>query len=138
MIGCLTMKQQGRGAIRMISPNGCLESKEVMRLIAELLHEGYGNRVSREQLMRETGLTERALYQQIHDEREQGVLILSTKSPGGGYYLPGSLEEMKAFYRWARREAISLLHILRPLQREIKKLEDEERNPMGEKPDTDE
>ena len=122
----------------MISPNGCLESKEVMRLIAELLHEGYGNRVSREQLMRETGLSVRDLRQQVRDERLSGILILSTKGPGGGYWLPGNLEEMKAYERWARSEADSLDDILKPLQREIKKLEDEERNSGGENPGTNE
>ena len=107
-------------------------------MVAELLSEGYENRISREQLMRETGLNERDLYQQIANERLNGALILSTKKPGGGYWLPGNLEEMKAYERWARSEADSLDDILKPLQREIKKLEDEERNPMGEKPDTDE
>ena len=107
-------------------------------MVAELLSEGYENRISRERLMRETGLTERALYQQISDERLNGALILATKGPGGGYWLPGSLEEMKAYERWARSEADSLDDILKPLQREIKKLEDEERNSGGEKPGTNE
>ena len=95
-------------------------------MIAELLNEGFENRIPKEYLKEVTGLNEREFLQQVRNERMNGALILSTKKPGGGYFLPGNKGEIVEFCKSASGEAVSIFAMLKPFRMEIKRIEREE------------
>ncbi len=65
-------------------------------------------------VMNATGIsTKRELSAVVRQERCAGKLILSTKADGGGYYLPGSLAEVKEFISTYSGEAKALFVMLK-------------------------
>jgi len=71
--------------------------------IADLLHPGAGNAISRRDLMVMTGLSDREVRLMIETERRQGVPILSDNIHG--YFLPGNSAERDRCVRSLRRRA---------------------------------
>ncbi len=71
--------------------------------IADLLHPGAENAISRRDMMAMTSLSDRELRLKIEAERRQGTLILSDCI--GGYFLPGDSEERDRCVRSLRRRA---------------------------------
>jgi biotin operon repressor len=71
--------------------------------IADLLHPGAENAISRRDLMVMTGLSDRELRLMIETERRQGVPILSDNIHG--YFLPGNSAERDRCVRSLRRRA---------------------------------
>ena len=71
--------------------------------IADLLHPGAENAISRRDLMVITGLSDRELRLMIETERRQGVPILSDNIHG--YFLPGNSAERDRCVRSLRRRA---------------------------------
>lgn len=66
--------------------------------IVDLLLEGQDNAISRHDLCAMTGLPDRALRRKIAAERQAGALIISSSDTHrGGYYKPGSAEEIRRF-----------------------------------------
>lgn len=63
--------------------------------VANLLHTGAENAISRRDLMALTGCSDRELRLKIEAERRQGVPILSNCV--GGYYLPADEQERTRF-----------------------------------------
>ena len=79
--------------------------------VSGYLLEGAENAVSMKMLMRITGSTDRVIRDQIHQERRQGVPILSDMRTG--YYLPRSDAERE---RWLRSMFHRAPEILRAAQ----------------------
>lgn len=71
--------------------------------VADLLHPGAGNAISRRELMALTGLSDRELRLMIEAERRQGIPILSDNIHG--YFLPGDSAERDRCVRSLRRRA---------------------------------
>ena len=71
--------------------------------IADLLHPGAENAISRRDLMALTGYKDRELRLLIEAERRQGIPILSDCV--GGYFLPASEAERQQCVRSLRRRA---------------------------------
>ncbi len=71
--------------------------------IADLLHPGAKNAVSRRDLMALTGLSDRELRLMIEAERRKGTPILSDNIHG--YFLPGDSAERDRCVRSLRRRA---------------------------------
>ena len=71
--------------------------------IADLLHPGAGNAISRRDLMALTGLSDRDLRLMIEAERRQGIPILSDNIHG--YFLPVDSAERDRCVRSLRRRA---------------------------------
>ena len=71
--------------------------------IADLLHPGAENAISRRDLMVMTGLSDRELRLMLETERRQGVPILSDNIHG--YFLPGNSAERDRCVRSLRRRA---------------------------------
>lgn len=71
--------------------------------IADLLHPGAGNAISRRDLMVMTGLSDRDLRLMIEAERRQGIPILSDNIHG--YFLPVDSAERDRCVRSLRRRA---------------------------------
>lgn len=71
--------------------------------IADLLHPGAENAISRRDLMVITGLSDRELRLMIEAERRQGIPILSDNTHG--YFLPGDSAERDRCVRSLRRRA---------------------------------
>ena len=71
--------------------------------IADLLHPGAGNAVSRRDLMALTGLSDRELRLMIEAERRKGTPILSDNIHG--YFFPGDSAERDRCVRSLRRRA---------------------------------
>lgn len=71
--------------------------------VADLLHPGAENALSRRDLMALTGLSDRELRLMIQAERRQGIPILSDNVHG--YYLPGDEAERDRCVRSLRRRA---------------------------------
>lgn len=74
--------------------------------IADLLHPGAENAVSRRDLIALTGLSDRELRRQIERERRAGASILSDNQHG--YWLSDSPAEIKRFSRSMRRRAAEI------------------------------
>lgn len=75
--------------------------------IAGLLMEGHENGLRLRDLVRITDRTEREVRQQIHQERRQGIPILSNSKDG--YYLPGNEYEKAECVRQMRGRAREIL-----------------------------
>lgn len=71
--------------------------------IADLLHPGAKNAISRRDLMALTGLSDRELRLMIEAERRKGTPILSDNIHG--YFLPGDSAERDRCVRSLRRRA---------------------------------
>ena len=71
--------------------------------IADLLHPGAENAISRRDLMALTGLSDRELRLMIESEQRQGIPILSDNIHG--YFLPGDSAERDRCVRSLRRRA---------------------------------
>lgn len=71
--------------------------------IADFLHPGAENAISRRELMSMTGFSDRELRLKIGAERRQGVPILSDCV--GGYFLPGAKSERDRCVKSLRRRA---------------------------------
>lgn len=71
--------------------------------IADLLHPGAKNAISRRDLMVLTGLSDRELRLMIETERRRGIPILSDNIHG--YFLPGDSAERDRCVRSLRRRA---------------------------------
>ena len=65
--------------------------------IADLLSHGADHGLHLSDLVRLTGLPERAVRRQIAAERKHGVMILTNCQ--NGYYLPGSPDDLRRFSR---------------------------------------
>lgn len=71
--------------------------KGVKPIIAELLNKGAGSAINSSMLQKVTGLDARVVLAQIERERKDGKQIIAKKKDGGGYYLPDTEEELKAY-----------------------------------------
>ena len=72
-----------------------------------MLMEGAANGLHLSDLVRLTGWTEREVRQMIHQERRQGIPILSNSKDG--YYLPGNECEKSECVRQMRGRAREIL-----------------------------
>ena len=75
--------------------------------IASLLMSGSENGLHLQDLVRLTGEDQRTVRKMIHEERRQGVPILSDNA--SGYFLPGSQQELEACVRSLRHRAEEIL-----------------------------
>ena len=74
-------------------------------MILELLENG---RLTKQELMTVTGLSERELTRRIEFERQQGAVILSD-SGIAGYYLPANIGDVQIFASSMQRRARRIL-----------------------------
>lgn len=75
--------------------------------ISRLLMAGSENGLHLQDLVRLTGEDQRTVRKMIHEERRQGVPILSDNA--SGYFLPGSQQEREACVRSLRHRAKEIL-----------------------------
>lgn len=94
-------------------------------MIQEILKIGKENALSPEYLANKLHLgTVRALQKQVEKERKQGAVILSSSVPPGGYYLPGSRQEVMEFIRTLENRADGTLEALESAKRYLGKFEE--------------
>lgn len=75
-------------------------------LVHEYLKIGKENAIRSKALAEICGFRSvRELQAAIEKERRAGAVILSTSQDGGGYYLPASKDEVKAFVRTLQHRA---------------------------------
>lgn len=93
--------------------------------VASLLQEGRENAVGAEYLCLRLGLpSSRALRKEIERERREGALILSNMEKGG-YYLPGSIEEVRDFKETMESRARSTFLSIRSARKYLKEHEEQ-------------
>lgn len=83
--------------------------------ISRLLMEGSENGLHLQDLVRLTGEDQRTVRRMIHEERRQGVPILSDNA--SGYFLPGSQQEREACVRSLRHRAKEILAAARAIEK---------------------
>lgn len=83
--------------------------------ISRLLMEGSENGLHLQDLVRLTGEDQRTVRRMIHEERRQGVPILSDNA--SGYFLPGSQQERDACVRSLRHRAKEILAAARAIEK---------------------
>jgi biotin operon repressor len=83
--------------------------------IADLLHSGAENAISRRDLIALTGLSDRELRLMIENERRQGIPILSDNIHG--YFLPGDSAERDRCVRSLRRRAGEIMETAAAIER---------------------
>ena len=82
-------------------------------MVKEILKTGKVNALSPEYLASRLGLSSvRGLQKQVEKERREGAVILSSSTPPGGYYLPGSRREVMEFIRTLENRADGTLKAL--------------------------
>ena len=101
------------------------QKKQQKMIVSRLLRHGARNFTSTNDLLQMTGYRNaRELQQQISEERNAGLLILSSTS---GYFLPSTnpetaVEEITAFTKTMRSRAISTLSAMRPARIALRQL----------------
>ena len=83
--------------------------------IADLLHPGAENAISRRDLMALTGRSDRELRLKIEAERRHGIPILSDNMHG--YFLPGSQAERERCVKSLRRRAGEIMETAAAIER---------------------
>ena len=83
--------------------------------ISRLLMAGSENGLHLQDLVRLTGEDQRTIRKMIHEERRQGVPILSDNA--SGYFLPGSQQERDACVRSLRHRAKEILAAARAIEK---------------------
>ena len=83
--------------------------------IASLLMEGADNGLHLQDLVRLTGEDQRTVRKMIHEERRQGIPILSNSKDG--YYLPGNEYERAECVRQMRGRAKEILAAARAIEK---------------------
>lgn len=83
--------------------------------ISRLLMEGSENGLHLQDIVRLTGEDQRTVRRMIHEERRQGVPILSDNA--SGYFLPGSQQERDACVRSLRHRAKEILAAARAIEK---------------------
>ena len=91
-------------------------------LVMEALQVGKENAISAQELCTYLKIdTIRELQKEIAGERKAGAVILSTCQEGGGYFLPGSDQEVKQFIKTLENRAkntFAALHSAKGLLRQ--------------------
>ena len=98
-----------------------------MKSIYGALPKGEKNAVSLRSLAAMMGLSERHTRRRIAEERKAGVLILSSTEGSGGYYRPGSVNELRRFVRSMEhrgQETFAALEAARSFLAEFEALEE--------------
>lgn len=73
-----------------------------------ILKHGEENAVSRKRLCAEMDMCDRKVRAVIEKARDEGCLIMN-KQDGKGYYLPGSVEDIRKQYIQDKNRALSIL-----------------------------
>ena len=91
--------------------------------IVDYLPSGEASAISWQELARALGLgnDKRSLQRAIAREREAGKVILSSHK--GGYFLPGSREEISKFVRTNEKKAKRTLKVLGSAKKVLKEIE---------------
>lgn len=97
-----------------------------LQVIYDALKEGEENATTSKTLCAAFHLSERELRQNIESLRRSGLVILSSTK---GYYLAGTIDELRRFVKQERSRALSVLRILKPAVDKLK--EDESSNGFG-------
>lgn len=99
--------------------------------LLDIIPTGKKNAISRNQLRALSGLSDRAMREQIAETRREIPII--NDQTGIGYYIPAEedIEEAKAFLRQEEARAKSIFWSIRGLRRWIKKVEKQGRNQCG-------
>lgn len=92
---------------------------ELQRDLLSAIPKGEKNAILSRDLQRVWGMNnKRSVSAQVEKFRKAGVLICSGER---GYYIPETTEELEKFYLNYRKMAVSLLTVLKPCRKELKK-----------------
>lgn len=92
-----------------------LSLKQAMALdLAAHLPTGHGNAVTREQLSRESGLSDRHVRELLETARCMGILICNDQD-GKGYYVAETIEEVERQYWREKARMVSVWNAMKPL-----------------------
>lgn len=93
-------------------------------MIQEILKAGKENALPAEYLISRLNLNSvRALQKQVETERKQGAVILSSSVPPGGYYLPGSRQEVIDFIKTLENRADATLAVLNSAKKYLRNMD---------------
>jgi len=87
--------------------------------IVDFIGCGKPNAVTRKTLCQITGLSDRAVRQEVENARHRGNIILNNQS-GIGYYMTADIDEIERQYHTNDRRAKSILHYQKPLRQALK------------------
>lgn len=93
-------------------------------MVYELLGTGEENALSPEYLRNILHFSSsRVLQKQIEVERAQGLVILSSTQPPGGYYRPETAEEIRRFIKTLENRGVKTLAALRGARKLLAQME---------------
>ena len=95
-----------------------------MQGILRYLVIGSDKAITREQLCRLTGMSDRAVRKEIEALREEGIIIIN-RQDGKGYYISEDPAEMARQYRQNHARAMAILRQQRHLRRKMKEAQNE-------------
>lgn len=103
-------------------------------MINELLSKGKENAITTAELMNACNFkNKRELTLQIARERAAGILICSTQAGPGGYYLPGSREEVAEFINSMSNRAKNTFKAVKAAREYLKQIDGQQALELEEK-----
>lgn len=89
-----------------------------MTRVTDFLKKGRSNAISGKKLAILMGYSDtRTLRHEIERERREGAVILSAQGIGGGYFLPGSSQELDEYINEQSKRALTTFAVLRSAKR---------------------
>lgn len=89
--------------------------------VLNVIPYGAANAVTREELARRLGMSDRKARQCIETARRYGILIMN-RQDGRGYFISDNVAEMERQYRQDTRRALSILARRKAVRKRIKEL----------------
>lgn len=99
-------------------------------MISEILLKGKENARTMADLMRMTNLPKRDLQRMIAFERQQGALILSSTTPPGGFFKPGSSDDLREYVHSMDARAKSTFRACMAARKALREMEERERGQL--------
>lgn len=105
---------------RKRSPEAEIQMRAEADAFAERwLYSGHRNAVTRDRLVRMSGINDRAVRELLELARDNGALICNDQD-GMGYYLAETDDEIDRQYRRDRARALAVLKRLKPYRQALK------------------
>ena len=88
--------------------------------VLSLLRHGHENAITRRELCRRVGLTDRAVREGIEQLRHNGFLV-ANRQDGKGYFIPTETSDILAQYKQNEKRFKSIAHYQKFLREELKR-----------------
>jgi len=87
--------------------------------IENYIPHGRANAITKDELLNNSGLNDRALRREIEEARNERGILICCEQDGKGYYQAETITELMRQYRQMTSRAMSLLKSRKPIREEL-------------------